>query len=53
MSDITVFLARSVRTMEPSLPTAQAIAVQVTVWYGVGRTAVRKVLGSIEVSIGG
>ena len=28
MADITVFLARTVRTIEPSLPVAEAIAVQ-------------------------
>ena len=28
MADITVFLARTVRTMEPSLPVAEAVAVQ-------------------------
>lgn len=28
MADITVFVARTVRTMEPSLPVAEAIAVR-------------------------
>ncbi len=28
MADITVFTARSVRTMEPSMPTAEAVAVR-------------------------